>query len=275
VPVVHRTAIVEDGAQLADDVRVGAYAIVTAHVVLGPGCRVGAHAIVSGHTTVGAGTAIHPHAIVGGDPQDLKYDAEPTRLVVGERNVIRENVTMNIGTEQGGGLTRVGNDNMFMANCHVAHDCDVGSNVILANNVMLAGHVKVEDRAILNGGCGVNQFTTIGSLAFIGGLTRITKDAPPFTIVEGHPSRVRGVNVIGLKRAGYDADTVKAIKEAYRLLYRSDRPMRAAMSQLREEYAAFPDVLRLVRFLEASEGGRQGRQNETHRGGGVGGGEGE
>lgn len=262
-PVVHPTAVVEAGAELAHDVRIGPYAVVGPRVRLGPGVEVMAHAVVEGNTQVGAKTLIFPHAVVGGRPQDMKYKGGDTRLLIGERNVIREGVTINTGTEVGGGFTRIGNDNILMANAHVAHDCVLGNRVILANNVMLAGHVRVHDGAILNGGAGVHHFTTIGSLAYVGGLSRITRDVPPFTIVEGHPSRVRGLNLIGLKRARFPEATVRALKEAYRLLYRTDLPARDALARLKVDFASVPEVQELVCFLEASGGGRLGRQGES------------
>lgn len=259
---VHPTAIIADGAELAGGVTVGPYAVIGPRVRLGEGCEIKAHAVIEGITEIGGGSIVFPHSAVGGMPQDMKYHGEASQLVVGERNMIREGVTINIGTELGGGLTRVGDDNVFMANSHVAHDCEVGSKVILANNVMLAGHVRVHDGAILNGGVGVHHFTTIGSFAYVGGLSRITRDVPPFTIVEGHPSRVRGLNVIGLKRARFSEETIRALKEAYKLIYRSDKPMRDALAKLKADYPDEPPVQELVGFLEASEGGRQGRQGE-------------
>jgi UDP-N-acetylglucosamine acyltransferase len=259
---IHPTAIIEHGAELARDVVVGPYAVIGPRVRLRQGCRVDAHAVVAGDTEIGAGTEIHAHAVVGGEPQDLKYRGSETRLVVGERNRIREGVTINLGTEVGGGETRIGDDNILMANSHVAHDCVLGSRIIVANNVMLAGHVRVHDGAILNGGAGVHHFTTIGSYAYVGGLSRITRDVPPFTIVEGHPSRVRGLNVIGLKRAHFPEETIAAIKEAYKRIFRSDRPVRDAVASLRVDFADVEPVQMLVRFLEASESGRQGRQGE-------------
>jgi UDP-N-acetylglucosamine acyltransferase len=259
---VHPTAYVKDGARVAEGVHVGAYAVIGSQVKIGSGCRILPHAVVVGNTTVGDGTEIHSHAVVGGTPQDLKYQGGETRLIVGERNRIREGVTINTGTEQGGGVTVVGNDNVLMANAHIAHDCVVGNRVILANNVMLAGHVRIHDGAIINGGAGLHHFTTVGSFAYVGGLSRITRDVPPFTIVEGHPSRVRGVNVIGLKRARLPEATIRAVKDAYKLLFRSDRPMKDALAKLKVDFAEIAEVQEMVRFLEASEGGRQGRQGE-------------
>jgi UDP-N-acetylglucosamine acyltransferase len=252
---------VAKGAELGVGVRLGPYAIIGPRVRLADGGDVQAHAVVHGWTEVGARTVLCSHAVAGGPPQDLKYNGEDTRLVIGEDNMIREGVTLNTGTVGGGGITRIGSKNILMANSHVAHDCSVGSNVILANNVMLAGHVHVEDGAILNGGVGVHHFTTIGRLAYVGGLSRITRDVPPFMITEGHPSRVRGTNVIGLKRAGVSEETVNAVKEAFKLLYRSDLPGREAFDRLRQTYDD-PLVTELVDFVEASMTGRHGRRHE-------------
>jgi UDP-N-acetylglucosamine acyltransferase len=262
-PVVHATAVVEDGAELGAGVKVGPYAVIGPRVRLGPGVEVMAHAVVEGNTHIGAATLVFPHAVVGGQPQDLKYRGGDTLLRIGERNMIREGVTINTGTEVGGGATRIGDDNVLMANAHVAHDCVVGNRVILANNVMLAGHVRVEDGAIINGGAGVHHFTTIGAYSYVGGLSRITRDVPPYTIVEGHPSRVRGLNVIGLKRARFPETTVRALKEAYKLLWRSDLRARDALARLKVDFAAVKEVQELVRFLEASGSGRLGRQGEA------------
>lgn len=259
---VHPTAVVADGAELGEGVSVGAYAVVGPAARIGDRCRIMAHAVVDGHTELGPDCSVHPTAVVGGPPQDLKYSGEPTRLVVGARNMIREGVTLNIGTVHGGGVTRIGDDNIFMACSHVAHDCEVGNRVILANNVMLAGHVRVQDGAILNGGVGIHHFTTVGTLAYVGGLSRITKDVPPYHIVEGHPSRVRGVNVIGLRRAGLGEEAIAAVKQAYKLLYRSDLTMHDALARLRVDFADVAEVQNLVRFLEATGSGRQGRQGE-------------
>ncbi|MCZ6787970.1 MAG: acyl-ACP--UDP-N-acetylglucosamine O-acyltransferase [Planctomycetota bacterium] len=262
---VHPTAVVEDGAELAESVSVGPYAVIGPDVRVGRGCVIHGHAVLSGNTEIGEGNVVHPHAVLGGSPQDLKYADEPTRLVMGDRNVVREGVTINTGTVQGGGSTTVGSECVFMANSHVAHDCVLGDRVILANNVMLAGHIKVRTGAIVNGGAGIHHFTTIGEYAYIGGLSRITNDVPPFTIVEGHPSRVRGVNVIGLKRARMSPEAIAAIKEAFKLLFRSDHPVREACAHLEDEFASVPEVLTLVEFMRAREGGRLGRQNESPR----------
>jgi len=261
-PVVHPSAIVEDGAELGAGVRIGPFAVVGPRVKLGQGVEVMAHAVVEGNTQVGASTLVFPHAVIGGRPQDVKYKGGDTKLVIGERNVLREGVTINTGTEIGGGVTRLGDGNILMANAHVAHDCVLGNRVILANNVMLAGHVRVHDGAILNGGVGIHHFTTVGTFAYVGGLSRITRDVPPYTIVEGHPSRVRGLNLVGLKRARFPEATIRALKDAYRLLYRSDLPVRDAAARLKVDFAEVQEVQELVRFIEASGSGRLGRQGE-------------
>jgi UDP-N-acetylglucosamine acyltransferase len=261
--VIHTTAVVEDGAELAPGVQVGPYAVIGPRVRLGAGSEVMAHAVVIGNTHIGARTVIFPHAVVGGRPQDLKYKGGDTQLRIGEGNLIREGVTINTGTEIGGGVTRLGDGNVLMANAHVAHDCVLGNRVILANNVMLAGHVHVHDGAILNGGVGVHHFTTIGAYSYVGGLSRVTRDVPPYTIVEGHPSRVRGLNKIGLKRARFPESTVRALKEAYKLLWRSDLPARDALARLKVDFAGVAEVQELVGFLEASSSGRLGRQGES------------
>jgi UDP-N-acetylglucosamine acyltransferase len=262
VPAVHPTAVVEEGAELASGVKIGPYAVVGPQVRLAQGVEVMAHAVVEGNTQIGAMTVVFPHATIGGRPQDLKYKGGDTRLVIGEKNILRENVTINTGTEIGGGVTRLGDGNVLMANAHVAHDCILGNRVILANNVMLAGHVRVHDGAILNGGVGVHHFTTIGTYAYVGGLSRITRDVPPYTIVEGHPARERGLNTIGLRRARFTEATIRALKDAYQILYRKDLSRRDALARLRTEFAAVPQVQEIVRFLEASGGGRLGRQGE-------------
>jgi UDP-N-acetylglucosamine acyltransferase len=260
--LIHPTAVIELGAELGEGVRLGPYVVIGPSVKLADEVVVHAHAVVGGNTHVGGATVIHAHAVIGGPPQDLSYRGSDTILRIGERNLIRESVTINTGTEKGGGETIVGDDNIIMANAHVAHDCIIGNRCIIANNVMLAGHVRVEDGVNLAGGAGVHHFATVGMYAYIGGLSRITRDAPPFTVVEGHPMRVRGVNVIGLKRAGLDEDSIQAIKAAFKLLFKSDEPIVEAIEQARSEFADVKEVMYLTDFVERSNAGRQGRQCE-------------
>jgi len=259
---VHRLAYVAEGAEIDPGVEIEAFAFIGPRVRIQEGCRILSHAVIRGNTRIGRETIIHPHTVVGGAPQDRKYKGGPTRLVIGERNSIREGVTINTGTEVAGGMTRIGDDNVLMANSHVAHDCVLGDRIVLANNVMLAGHVRVHDGAILNGGAGAHHFTTVGTLAYVGGLSRIGRDAPPYLIIEGYPARVRGVNVIGLKRAGMSDEVVRAVKDAYKLVYRSDQPTREAVARLKVEFAGCAEVQLLASFLEASDAGRHGRQGE-------------
>lgn len=264
--LVHRTAVIDPAAVLAPDVKVGAYAVVEGPVRIGAGCVLHAHVTVMGHTTLGPGNVVYPGAVLGAAPQDLKHAGEPTTLVVGEGNHFREHVTLHPGTVKGGGITRVGSHGLFMVGSHVAHDCVVGDRVVLANHVLLAGHVRVGDRAILNGAAACHHFTTIGRLAYVGGLTRLTQDVHPFTIVEGHPSRVRGVNTVGMRRAGFDADTVERVERAVRALFLAKRRgAHETLLQLEAEHPGDAYVGELVASVRASERGRQGRAAEPLR----------
>jgi UDP-N-acetylglucosamine acyltransferase len=264
--LVHPTAVVDPQAELADDVRVGPYAVVEGPVTLGPGCVLHAHAVVMGHTTLGANNHVFPGAVLGAPPQDLKYAGEVTRLVIGDGNQFREHVTVHPGTKKGGLLTTVGSNGLFMVGSHVAHDCKVGDHVILANHVLLAGHIRVGDRAILNGAAACHHFTTIGRLAYVGGLTRITQDIHPFTIVEGHPARVRGANVVGMQRAGLPAASVERVRDAIFAVLISEREIAAeALARVEREHADDPLVTEFVASIRAAERGRQGRSGEPPR----------
>jgi UDP-N-acetylglucosamine acyltransferase len=260
-------ARVHEGARLGDGVEVGPFAVIGPDVTIGDGCEIAAGAVIEGHTTIGRENRIHPHAVIGGAPQDLKYRGEPTTLEIGDRNVIREGVTMNVGTTGGGGITRIGSDGLVMAYAHVAHDCRVGDGVILGNNTLLAGHVVVQDGVILNGGAAVHHFTTLGRCAYIGGLSRLVQDVPPFLVVEGHPIRLGGVNVIGLRRRGFPEDRIEAIRAAYRRLFRGDAPRSRVTEELRSEWDDLvPEVREMVEFVEATARGSHGRALEAHRG---------
>ncbi|MCA9323220.1 MAG: acyl-ACP--UDP-N-acetylglucosamine O-acyltransferase [Planctomycetes bacterium] len=254
---IHPTAIV------GRNVTIGAYCVVGEHAVLGDGTVLKAQCHVGAHSTLGRNNTIYPFACVGGDPQDLQWHGEETCLVMGDRNVIREGVTINRGTNKGDGYTRVGNDNLVMANAHIAHDCTLGDHIVMANNTLLAGHVVVEDRAIINGAAAVHQFTCVGKLAYVGGLTRIVQDVPPYMIVEGHPSKVRKVNVVGLQRHGYSEAAMESLKEAHRLLFRSRRPRSEVISELESGGHLSPEVKELVEFLRRVERGRHGRSRNV------------
>jgi len=261
-PGVHGTAVIMDGAVVDPTAEIGPYAVIGPHVRIGPLVRVYAHGVIDGTTSIGEGTVLHAHSVIGGPPQDLKYLGSDTKLRIGCRNMIREGVTINTGTEQGGGETVVGDDNIIMANAHIAHDCIVGNRCIIANNVMLAGHVVIQDGVNLAGGAGVHHFATVGACAYVGGLSRIARDVPPYMIVEGHPSRVRGVNVIGLRRTGMSDETIGAVKSAYKMLFKSDEPQSDAIKRVQAEFGDVPEVLCLTEFLERSTEGRLGRQEE-------------
>jgi len=251
--MIHGTAIISPEAELAADVTVGPYSIIGAQVRIGAGSVIGPHVVIKGPTTPGAGNRVFQFASIGDDPQDKKYAGEATRLEIGDRNTIREYCTINRGTAQDAGVTRVGNDNWLMAYTHVAHDCQLGNGVIMSNNATLAGHVHVEDFVILSGFCAVHQFCRIGAHAFIGGLSGVTRDVLPFMMVAGHPPEPRGINQEGLKRRGFTAEQLRNLKEAYRILYRSGLRLVEAREQLAALAATQPEVRAILEFLDRSE----------------------
>lgn len=252
---IHPTAIVDPSAELGLDVEIEAYSVIRGPVRLGDRVRVGPHAVVTGPATIGADTRIFPMAAIGDEPQDLKYRGERTELIVGERNTFREGATANRGTAGGGGVTRIGDDNLFMAGAHVAHDCVVGNKCVFANYVAIAGHVIIQDRVVLGGLAGVHQHSRIGRCAMVGGGAMAAQDVPPFCIAQGDRARLLGLNVVGLRRAGFPLDVLQALKVVYRELFQSGMPLRIAAEQVREVYANVPEVLELVDFLEASTRG--------------------
>lgn len=251
---IHPTAVIESGAVLGQDVQVGAYTVVGAEVVIGDGTTIGPHCSVSGATRIGAGNRIIGHAAIGGDPQDKKFAGERSELVIGDRNVIREFVTVNRGTAQGGGCTRMGDDNWLLAYSHIAHDCQVGNHCVLSNNSTLAGHVEVGDWVIMGGFAGVHQFCRIGAHAFLGMGVLISGDVPPYTMVAAEAQgRPRGINSEGLKRRGFDAPRIAAIKKAYRTLYVAGLPLAEAREQLGEQARESDDVRALLDFIDAGQ----------------------
>jgi UDP-N-acetylglucosamine acyltransferase len=231
--MIHPTAAIHAGAKLHPTVKVGPYAVIGEQVTIGPGTDIGAHVVIDGQTTIGAQNRIFPGACIGLESQDLKYDGSMSRVEIGDNNLIREYVTINRATD-GGGVTQVGSHNLLMAYSHVAHNCVVEDNVIIANSVALAGHVYVESGARISGMVGVHQFVHIGRLVMIGGLSRIDRDVPPFTLVNGNPAEVRGLNQIGLQRAGLTTDpqVYRELKQAYRLVYRSGESFSDAVAKL-------------------------------------------
>ena len=241
---IHPTALVDRQAVLAADVSVGPYAVIGPHVSLGAGSSVGAHCVIEGHTRIGQDNRIFQFASIGAAPQDMKYRGEPTRLEIGDRNTFREFVTVNTGTVQDSGVTRVGHDNWVMAYVHIAHDVQLGSHCVLANNATLAGHVKVGDWATIGGLSGVHQFVQVGAHAMIGFQAHVAQDVPPFVTADGHPLVARAVNLTGLKRRDFSAERLAAIKQMHKLLYRSSLPLADAVAQIAAlRAAASPAVL--------------------------------
>jgi UDP-N-acetylglucosamine acyltransferase len=255
--VIHPAAIVSPGAELGEGVQVGAFSIVGDGVRVGDGTTVHSHVVIEGPTVIGAGNEIYPYASIGQPPQDLKYAGEPTELVIGDRNQIREYVTLHRGTTGGGGVTMVGNDNLLMVQAHVAHDCRVGSNVILANAATLAGHVTIEDGATIGAYSGVHQFCRVGRHAFIGGYSVIVKDALPFARTVGNHGRCYGENGIGLRRKGFANDEVARLHRAFRLLLNSGLNTSQAIEAInaRPELAADSNVRYLLDFIATAARG--------------------
>ncbi len=254
---IHATAVIHPSAKLGEGVQVGPYAVIGAHSQVGDGTSIGSHAVIEPFTSIGRDCQIFPHAVIGGVPQDLKYAGEESITLVGDRNVIREFVTVNRATGEGE-VTRIGDDNLLMAYVHVAHNCIVGSGVVLANNVTLAGHVEIQDFATVGGLVGIHQFCRVGAMAMVGAMTRIVQDVPPYMTVEGSPAKAFGPNTIGLRRRGLSLETRNAIKQAYRLLYRSGLNLTQALAEM-ETLAHLPEIRHLMAFARATERGFVGR----------------
>lgn len=242
-------AIVSPKAELAEDVEVGPYAVIGDDVQIGPRTVIGPHAVVMGPTTMGADNRVLQFASLGDAPQDKKYRGEPTRLEIGDRNTFREYCTVNRGTVTGHGVTRLGNDNMLLAYTHVGHDCILGNNIVLSNLVMLGGHVELGDWVTMSGYAGAHQFVKIGAHAFIGNMTAVTRDVPPYVLATGQPAEPRSINSVGLQRRGFTAEQIRNIKNAYRILYRSNLRLEEAVKQLQELAATQPELRILVDFI--------------------------
>ena len=251
---IHSLAVVAPGAELGTDVTIGPFCTVGPNVRLGDGVVLRSHVSVDGHATLGAGCEVWPFASVGGKTQDLKYKGGAPRLVVGEQTVIRECVTLNCATFDGG-ETRVGSKCLIMAYCHVAHDCIVGDRVIMANNATLAGHVIIEDDAILGGMAGIHQFVRIGRMSILGGVTKAVKDVPPYMMADGDPLKVYGPNKVGLERHGVSPEAQMLLKQAYKIVYRMDLTTAKALERIEAELAPVPEVQNFVEFIRKSERG--------------------
>jgi UDP-N-acetylglucosamine acyltransferase len=252
--MIHPTAIVHAGAQVADDVEIGPYCVIDGHVTIGSGCILANHVSIAGPATIGQANRFFPFSSIGQRSQDLKYRGEPTFLEIGDHNSFREFCTVNRGTMPDT-KTLIGSHNNFLAYSHVAHDCTVGNHVIFSNNGTLAGHVIVEDHAVVGGLCGVHQFCRIGRHAILGGCTKIVQDVPPYMIADGNPAEIRGVNQVGLERRGFSAEDIRTLREAYRLLCRANLNVRQACETIRQEFPQNEHIAHLLEFIEASKRG--------------------
>lgn len=248
---IHPTALVDGAAVLGAGVEVGPWCTVAAGVELGEGVRLVSHVTVEGQTTIGPRTVIHPFAVIGGPPQHGGYRGEPTRLEIGADNVIREHCTFNRGTPQDGGVTRIGSGSLFMTGAHVGHDCVVGDNVTFANQATLGGHVVVGERVFLGGLCAVHQFGRVGSGAIVGGLAAVTRDVIPYGSVWGNHARLRGLNLVGLKRKGYSKDQLRRLLAAYRELFEGEGVFEARVERVRASHSDLPEIQEIVAFIEA------------------------
>ncbi len=253
--MIHSSAIIEDGARIGDNVSIGAYTIIGPNVEIADDCWIGPHVVITGRTRIGAGNRIYQFASIGEAPQDKKYAGEDTALEIGANNTIREHVTINRGTPDGGGLTKLGNDNWIMAYCHIAHDCKVGSNIVCANGATLAGHVEVGDWVIFAGFSGAHQFCHIGPHAFLGMYGGVNQDVPAYLMVSGQPPRPRGINAEGLKRRGFSKTQIRNIREAYRTIYRLGLSRDEAISHLQAMAPEQPEIQPMIDTILASTRG--------------------
>lgn len=251
---IHPTAVISPEAEIGAGCRIGPYCVLGAGVRLGDDCELRSHVVIEGPTVLGKGNVFYPFCSIGGRSQDLKYQHEPTYLEMGDGNTFRESCTVNRGTAPGS-YTRIGSGNNFLAYAHVAHDCTIGNEVIFSNNGTVAGHVEVADHAIIGGLSGVHQFCRVGPHAIVGGCTKIVQDVPPYMIADGNPAEVRGVNQVGLDRRGFSAESIRALREAYRFLYRSNVNVRQAVEKIRTELPAGTEIDTLVSFIETSKRG--------------------
>ncbi|HEY6198448.1 MAG TPA: acyl-ACP--UDP-N-acetylglucosamine O-acyltransferase [Candidatus Binatia bacterium] len=252
---IHPTAIVDSRAELDREVEVGPYSIIGAGVKIGRGTRIKAHVVIEGNTSIGQDNVIFQFATVGSIPQDLKYKGEDSRLVIGDHNTIREFVSLNPGTTGGGMLTRVGNHNLLMMYCHIAHDCILGDRNVIANGATLGGHVTLEDYVIAGGLVGIHQFVKIGAGALLGAGSMVSKDVPPFCNAAGDRAKLKGLNVEGMRRRGFAKEQIEAIRKAYRIIFQSGLTVKAALKKVRKDLAGSPEVERMAAFVESSARG--------------------
>lgn len=264
MPLISPLSSIDPKACVADDAEVGPFCVIGPHVRIGSGTRLLSHVVVTGHTTIGRNNVFHPNSVIGGIPQDKKYRGGPTILEIGDDNTVREAVTIHIGTEKGGNVTRIGNHNLLMVNAHIGHDAQIGNHCIIANNVMIAGHVNCGNHVAIMGGVGVHHYVTIGNFAYLSGYARVHHDVPPFVKVDG-ADQIRGLNKVGLERAGYSQEDVEALDDACRQLFYREKPLAVAMAEFDTMNGLNPQVKILVDFLRRRDLGRNGRFMEGKR----------
>lgn len=261
---IHPTALVASSAQVGEDVEIGPYSVVGENAVLGAGTRLRAHVVIEPYVTLGAKCDVFSGAVLGGIPQDRKFKGEVSYLILGDNNIVREHVTIHRATGSKK-ETRIGNDNLIMAYCHIGHNCTIGSNIMMSNMVGLAGHILVEDKVIFGGFVGVHQFVRVGKMAMVGGYSKVVQDIPPFMMADGRPCKVLDLNVIGLRRAGVSSKARAELKQAYKLLYRSQMNMSQAVEMVETEIESGPERDYLLDFIRQIRFGSNGRQNDASR----------
>lgn len=252
---IHPTAIVSPDAQLEEGVEIGPYSIIGSDVIIGKNTVIGPHTVIDNYTRIGEGCHIFQFCSIGAPPQDLKFGGEKTRVIIGNFNTIREFVTIHRSTTADIGVTILGDHNLIMAYCHVAHNCKLGNHIIMSNVATLAGHIHVEDHAIISGLSGVHQFTRIGAHSFIGGASGVARDVPPYTLANGNHAKLFGLNLIGLQRRNFSDETIKALKDAYKIIFRSDLLLEAALEKAQKEVEDLPEVRHFLAFIKNSERG--------------------
>ena len=256
---------IDPRAEIGDEVHIGPFCVIGPDVKIGHGTRLENNVTLMGHVTLGEHNHLFPGVVIGAQPQDVSYRGSDTRVVIGDRNIFREGVTINRASEKEDGVTNIGNSNFLMACCHVAHDCKLGDHIIMANATLLGGHVHVYDHATLSGGIGVHHFTTIGRYSFVAGLARVIHDVPPFMLCEGHPARPRCINVVALKRNSFTTETIHCLSETHRLLYRAKVGLDHAREILRTNEKLVPAVNELLSFIQTQQEGKHGRSRERRR----------
>ena len=262
---IAENASIDSTAEIDDDVEIGPFCVIGRHARIMSGTRLLNSVTIMGNVTIGHDNVIYPNTVIGGEPQDVSYAGSDTQVVIGDGNIIREGVTINRGSEKEDGITRIGDKNFLMACCHIAHDCKLGDHIIIANGSLLGGHVHVEDYASLSGAVAVHHFTTIGSYSFVGGLSRVLHDVPPFMLCEGAPARPRCINIVALKRLDFTTNVIDCLAEAHRLIYRAKVGVDPAREILRGNGQLVPQVNQLFAFIEGQQDGRHGRSREVRR----------